>query len=170
MWNRLLCQDAHFWREEGCISKFKLGWPEHKFVCLLVFKLPLSLIAQLVKNPPAMWETPVWSLETRWRRERLPSPVFLGFPCGSVGKETACNARDLGSIPVLERYPGERKGYPLQYSDLEKSMDCWHNWVTFTSQTFWGACDRWKLYVFQMYNVMFWCMYTLWNYYNSQPY
>ena len=37
----------------------------------------------------------------------------LGFPCGSAGKEFACNARDLGSIPGLERSPGEGKGYPL---------------------------------------------------------
>ena len=48
-------------------------------------------MAQLVKNPPAMWET--------W-----------------VG--------DLGSIPGLGRSPGEGKGYPLQYSDLENPMDC----------------------------------------------
>ena len=48
----------------------------------------------------------------------------MGFPCGSAGKESACNAGDLGSIPGLERFPGEGKGYPLQYSGLENSMDC----------------------------------------------
>ena len=47
-----------------------------------------------------------------------------GFPCGSAGKESACNARDLGSIPGLRRSCGEGKGYPLQYSGLEKPMDC----------------------------------------------
>ena len=47
-----------------------------------------------------------------------------GFPCGSDGKESACNAGDLGSIPGLERSPGEGKGYPLQYSGLENSVDC----------------------------------------------
>ena len=41
---------------------------------------------------------------------------MLGFPCGSAGKESACNAGDLGSIPGLGRSPGEGKGYPLQYS------------------------------------------------------
>ena len=46
------------------------------------------------------------------------------FPGGSDGKESACNAADLGSIPGLGRSPGERKGYPLQYSGLENSMDC----------------------------------------------
>ena len=51
------------------------------------------------------------------------TPVFLGFPCGSAGKESACNVGDLGSIPGLGRSPGEGKGYPLQYSGLENSMD-----------------------------------------------
>ena len=50
--------------------------------------------------------------------------IILGFPGGSAGNESACNARDLGSIPGLGRSPGERKGYPLQYSGLENSMDC----------------------------------------------
>ena len=48
----------------------------------------------------------------------------LGFPDNSVGKESTCNAGDLGSIPGLGRSPGEGKGYPLQYSGLENSMDC----------------------------------------------
>ena len=42
--------------------------------------------------------------------------------CGSAGKESACNAGDLGLIPGLGRSPGEGKDYPLQYSGLEKSM------------------------------------------------
>ena len=45
------------------------------------------------------------------------------FPCGSVGKESAWDAGDLGLIPSLGRSPGEGKGYPLQYSGLENSMD-----------------------------------------------
>ena len=48
----------------------------------------------------------------------------MGFPCGSAGKESVCNVGDLGSIPGLGRFPGEGKGYPLQYSGLENSMDC----------------------------------------------
>jgi len=47
----------------------------------------------------------------------------LGFPGGSAGKKFACNAGDLGSIPGLGRFPGEGKGYPLQYSGLKNSMD-----------------------------------------------
>ena len=65
-----------------------------------------------------------WVGKIRWRRDRLPTPVFLDFPCVSAGKEPACDAGDLGSIPGLERSLGEGKGYPLQYSDLETSMDC----------------------------------------------
>ena len=45
------------------------------------------------------------------------------LPCGSDGKESTCNAGDLGSIPELGRSPGEGKGYPLEYSGLENSMD-----------------------------------------------
>ena len=46
---------------------------------------------------------------------------ILGFPCGSVGKESTRNVGDLGSTPGLRRSPGEGKGYPLQYSALENS-------------------------------------------------
>ena len=45
------------------------------------------------------------------------------FPDISIGKESACNEGDPGSIPGLGRCPGEGKGYPLQYSGLENSMD-----------------------------------------------
>ena len=65
-----------------------------------------------------------WVGKITWRRERQPTPVFLGFPCGSVGKEYACNMGDLGLIPGLGRSPGEGKGYILQYSGLENTIDC----------------------------------------------
>ena len=64
--------------------------------------------------------------------------VALGFPCGLAGKESTCNAGDLGSVPGLGRSSGEGKGYPLQYSALENSIDCTegsqsrNNWATFT--------------------------------------
>ena len=48
---------------------------------------------------------------------------FGGSPGGSDGKESTCNAGNPGSIPGLEKSPGEEKGYPLQYSGLENSMD-----------------------------------------------
>ena len=47
-----------------------------------------------------------------------------GFPDSSVGKESACNVGDPSSTPGLGRFSGEGKGYPLQYSGLENSMDC----------------------------------------------
>ena len=62
-----------------------------------------------------MQETSVQFLgrKIRWRTDRLPTPVFLGFPDGSAGKESACNLGDLGSIPGLRRspaWPGELHG------------------------------------------------------------
>ena len=58
----------------------------------------------------------------------LVIPVMLkfsiqSFPGGSVDKESACNAGDLGLIPELRRSPGDRNSYPLQYSGLENFMD-----------------------------------------------
>ena len=49
------------------------------------------------------------------------APPYKGFPCGSAGKESACNVGDLGSVSGLGRSPEEGKGYPLQYSGLENS-------------------------------------------------
>ena len=50
--------------------------------------------------------------------------TLKGFPDSSVGKESACNAGDLHSVPGSGRSAGEGKGYPLQYSGLENSRDC----------------------------------------------
>ena len=91
-----------------------------------------SLVAQLVKNPPVMGRSwfDSWIGKIPWRMDRLPTPVFFGFPCGSAGKEPACDAGDLGSIPGLGRPPGEGKGYPLQCFGLENPMDCIVHGVT----------------------------------------
>ena len=86
-------------------------------------------MAQLVKNPPTMWETWVRSLgwEDPLEKARLPTPVFWpgefhglysfnldgGFPASSVGEESVCNAGDPGSIPGLGSSPGEGIAYPL---------------------------------------------------------
>ena len=83
------------------------------------------MIAQLVKNLFAMPKTLVWFLgHSAGEGIGYLCPVFLGFPCGSAGKESTSNAGDLGLIPGLGKSPGEGKGYPPQYSGLENSMDC----------------------------------------------
>ena len=110
-----------------------------------------SLIAPLVKNPPAMWETQFdsWVGKIPWRRDRLPTPVFLGFPCGSTGKESTCNAGDLGSIPGFGRFPGEGKGHPLQYSGLENSMDSpWGRKESDTTE--WLSLSLWASLIAQL--------------------
>ena len=111
--------------EKLLISKSQSMQPELSQFDHNQFNLLASLIAQLVKNPPAMQETLVQFLgwEDRQRRNRPPTPVFLGFLYGSAGKESACNAGGLNLIPGLGRSPGGRQGNRLQCSCLEKSMD-----------------------------------------------
>ena len=60
-----------------------------------------------------------WLLHVVW----VGFQHLLGFPFGSAGKESACNAGDMGSILGLGRSPGKGKGYPFQYSGLENSGD-----------------------------------------------
>ena len=87
-------------------------------------------MVQLVKNPPAMQET--WVRENLLEKGKATHFSILGllFPGGSVGRESAHNAGNLGSIPGLGRSPGEGKGHPFQYSGLENSMDCTVHGVT----------------------------------------
>ena len=89
----------------------------------LIFKLGFQLSWSRIHLQCRRPRFDAWVRKIRCRRDRLPTPVFLGFPCGSTGKESSCHAGALGSIPGLGRSPGERKGYPLQYSGLENSMD-----------------------------------------------
>ena len=72
-----------------------------------------SLYGSLVKGNLAQMLTLVF----------IRSLAVLGFPEGSDGKESTCNARDPALIPGLGRSPGEENGYPFQYSCLENSMD-----------------------------------------------
>ena len=83
--------------------------------------LQASLTAQVGKESTCWFDS--WIGKIHWRKDRLPTAIFLGFTCGSGGKESACNVGDLGSIPGLRRSPGEWKGYPLPYSGLENSMN-----------------------------------------------
>ena len=70
-----------------------------------------SLVAQLVKNPPAMWETWVRSLgwEDPLEKGQATHSSILGLPLWLAGKESACNAGDLGSISKLGRFPWRRE-------------------------------------------------------------
>ena len=105
-------------------NQFSSGWPIPRFNSFL--RLDQVQNMNYLRSLP-QWRRPwfdSWVRKICWRRDKLPTPVFLGYPCSSAGKESTCNAGDLGSIPGLERSRGEGKGYPLQYSGLEKSMDC----------------------------------------------
>ena len=64
-----------------------------------------------------------WVRKIHWRRDSLPTRVFLGFPGGSAGKESTCNVGDLGLIPGLGRSPAEGNSHPFQYSGLKNPMD-----------------------------------------------
>ena len=113
-------QRTDFWTQW---EKERVRWFER--VALKHIYYQVSPVAQLVKNPPAMQETRFdsWVRMICWRRDRLPTPVSLGFPGGSAGEESVCSVGDLGLIPGLGRSPGEGKGCPLQYSGLENSMN-----------------------------------------------
>ena len=73
-----------------------------------------SLVAQLVKNLPAMQKTPVQFLgqEEPLEKGQATHSVFLGFPCGLAAKESTCSVGDLGSIPGLGRFPWRRERLP----------------------------------------------------------
>ena len=111
-------------------------------------------MAQLVKNPPQCRRPKFnsWVGKVCWRRDRLPIPVFFGFPCDSAGKESTYNVGgNLGLFPGLGRSPGEGKGYPLQYSGLENSMDYTaKNWTWLSNFHF---HDKNKLLILQAYLV-----------------
>ena len=69
------------------------------------------------------FEFGVWLLHFPLHCFELCFCYYVGFLCGLAGEESACNVGDLGLIPELGRYPGDEKGYPLQYSGPENSMD-----------------------------------------------
>ena len=95
--------------------------------------LVAKLVAQLQCRKP--WFDS-WVGKIPWKRERLPTSVFLGFPGDSVSKESACNARNPGLIPGLGRSPGEGIGYTLQYSwaslvtqSVKNPSAMWETWA-----------------------------------------
>ena len=99
-----------------------------------------SLVGQLVKNPPTMQETPVWfpGQEDPLEKDRLPTPVFLGFPDGSVNKESACNCRRSGFNPWIGKIPCRKARLPT--SCLQNP----HGQRSLVGCSPWG-CKEWSL-------------------------
>ena len=102
-----------------------------------------------------------WVGKIPWRRDRLPTPVFFLFPCGSAGKVSACNVGDLGSVPGLGRSPEEGNGnhshflawrIPWTVQSMG-SQSVRHDWVTFTF-TFLSHCTS-QLFIYR---------YIMWKY------
>ena len=126
---------------------FKAVLSFYHFLWKTVYYLNTYTESQCILKAPIDTSTSLWFLV--FGLSNTPSNIYInftlkfqqlwylghhltnpGFPCGSAGKESACNMGDLGSIPGLGRSPGEGKGYPLQYSGLENSMDCIVHGVT----------------------------------------
>ena len=106
-----------------------------------------SLIAQLVKNRLQCGRPQFdpWVGKLPWRRDRLPTPVFLVFPCGSAGKESTRNAKtwvqSLGWEDPLEKGKATHSVFlPGEFHGLG-SQRVGHDWVTFTSHTCWKPLD-----------------------------
>ena len=94
---------------------------------------PPSPPAALLLNPSVDILLDSWVGKIHWRRDRLPTSVFLGFLCSSAGKESSCNARNLGSIPELGRSPEEGKGSHSRTAWTIQSMGSQrvgHDWET----------------------------------------
>ena len=99
------------WKESK--SQWRFSFSHRPILCLSIYPSILFIYLWMylyfyISHPFNLWPVP---------------GIVLGFPGGSDGKESTCNAGDLGSIPRLGRSPGEGNGYPMQYSCLENSMD-----------------------------------------------
>ena len=84
----------------------------------------------------------------------LPFSLHKDFPCGSAGKESACNVGVQGLIPGLGRSPGERKSYPLQYTGLENSMNCIVHGVTELDTTEWLSVSLFSSFTIDWFDLL----------------
>ena len=109
----------HFWRQR-CKMGLKIrGLVESLHKEHLDFQIP--------PPPHFLWHPPSHPTPNSGKRQEMfleKTRDSMGFPISSAGKESTYNAGDLGSIPGLGRSPGEGRGYPLQYSSPENSLDC----------------------------------------------
>ena len=102
----------------GCPFIIKIGQREYQEIPKCITWMPSVLFIAYIKAAlPPLDNQNHWS---GW----WPLSLHVGFPGGSVGKESAYNVGDLSSISGLGRSLGEGKSYPLQYSGLENPMDC----------------------------------------------
>ena len=102
-----------------------------KHVIKLTYWLPS--MPHVKQGKPEAWKEDevAYTLNIDWLSMYYWAVIITqGFPCGPAGKESACNAGDLGLISGLGRSPGEGKGYPLQYSGPENFVDCIVHGVT----------------------------------------
>ena len=113
----------------------------HSFASVILLLILDFLIAQLVKTCLQCRRPWVdsWVRKIPWKRDRLPTPIFLGCPGGLDSKQSVCNMGDMSSIPGLGRSPGEGHGNPLQYSCLENPMDRGTQWAIVH-----GVAKSWK--------------------------
>ena len=122
--NTFTTSSFRIWNSSGGIPS-----PPLALFIVMIPKAPLTLHSRMSGSRWVI--TPLW-LSGSLRSFLYSSSVYSchlflissDFPCGSAGKESACNVEDLGSIPRLRRSPGEGNSYPLQYSGLVNSMVC----------------------------------------------
>ena len=94
--------------EVSCIAgRFFTDWPTREALKTLIYKEILD------------GEIKIWRDSKQSKEIGYPYAKEYGFPCSSVGKESACNSGDEGLVPGLGRSSGEGNGNPLQYSCLE---------------------------------------------------
>ena len=117
----------------ACQAPLSMGFPRQEYWSGLPFLLPGDLpnpgteLLSLLSPASAgeFFTTNIaWEACATWEAYSIHKPPqFLGLPGGSDGKESTCNAADLGLMPGLGRSPGDKNGYPLQYSGFENSTD-----------------------------------------------
>ena len=132
------------------LLKFENHWPRTVSLKTLVH---ISITWRVLKTPKTQATTQansvnhwVWIKQYQCQGLKVKQDISrktAGLPCGSVSKESACNAGDPGSISGLGRSPGEGNGNPVQYSCLENSIDRGAWWATVHGITKTGTRTEW---------------------------